>query len=42
QRRIRHSQGQLLGIGSAKFGILLGVIGVVVGATADLVFLVGR
>ncbi|MCU1366463.1 MAG: hypothetical protein JWN39_2102 [Ilumatobacteraceae bacterium] len=42
QRRIRHSQGQLLGIGSAKFGILLGVIGVVVGATADLVLLVGR
>lgn len=42
RRRIRHSQGQLIGIGSAKFGILLGVIGVVVGATADLVFLVRR
>ncbi|MCU1398425.1 MAG: hypothetical protein JWN62_1534 [Acidimicrobiales bacterium] len=42
QQRIRRSQGQLIGIGSAKFGILLGVIGVVVGVTADLVFLLGR
>ena len=42
RRRIRRSGGQLLGAGSALLGILLGAAGVVVGTTADIVFLLRR
>jgi hypothetical protein len=40
QRRIKRSNGNLLGGGSARFGIMLGAIGLAVGATVDMVFLV--
>ncbi|MCU1394665.1 MAG: hypothetical protein JWM34_3093 [Ilumatobacteraceae bacterium] len=42
RRRISHSDGALVGEGSAKFGIILGAIGLVLGATVDMVFLARR
>lgn len=42
QRRIQRSNGALVGRGSARWGILLGTVGLVVGATADMVFLLRR
>lgn len=42
QRRIQRSNGALTGRGSARWGILLGAVGLVVGATADTVFLLRR
>jgi hypothetical protein len=42
RRRIQRSGGQLTGTGSASLGILLGAAGVVIGATADIVFLLRR
>ena len=42
QRRIQRSNGALTGRGSARWGILLGAVGLVLGVTADMVFLLRR
>lgn len=42
RRRIQRSGGQLTGTGSASLAIILGAAGVVIGVTADIVFLLRR
>jgi hypothetical protein len=41
-RRIRRSDGTLVGLKAARWGALLGALGVIIGGVADVIFLAGR
>ncbi len=41
-RRIQRSNGHLIGVKTARLGLYLGLAGLIVGATIDMVYLIRR